>query len=262
MAFSDFIRNLLVGTPWGDTFPSRPPAPPPVRDGRTAALTILQRYISELTFLRVGDAHEPVIPFQVPIDRIFIEWPDNEEQIKLMPRIALLSGGDVEYEGVGMGNWVDEKSTNVFAKNTMIQVQAQTVETIFIDIICATKQERRAILDGIITSLNPTEFMAGVRFKMPDYYNEVVTFVVMKKQILEDEDSARGRRVGRIHVQMYFHQVALVNAEPLIPEMTVLTDYDPDAVDGDVVLYVPAGDEDENADEIADGLPTGSDEAS
>ncbi len=252
MAFSDLIRSLLVGTPWGETFPPRPAPPPPARDGRTAALETLRLFLSELTFYRRGDKNATLIPFSVDIDRIFVEWPDHEEQNgKEMPRVALISGGPVDYQSVGLGSWIDERTIDQFGRNTAIQVQSQYVETIFVDMICATKQERRAMLNGIVTALNPTELMYGIRFKMPDYYNEVVTFAVEKATINEDEDSTKGRRTARIELTMYFHQVALVNAEPLRPAVTVLTDFDPDAPDGEAVLYVPEGEEDLNAADIA-----------
>lgn len=260
--FSNYVKNLLVGQPFGVTYPDRRAPPPPALDGRTAALRVLRRYLSELIFTRTGDKNTTKgIEFQISEKHIYIEWPDHEVDVKDLPVIALLSGGPAEYEMVGLGSTVDEASINKFAPNTLLQVQSNYIETVFIDVLSSTKQERRALLQGIVTALSPTEFMYGLRFRMPDYYNEVVTFAVQKSTVIEDEDSARGRRMVRIEVQMYFHIVVLQAADPLVPVIQVLVDADPEAEDGEVVLYTPEGDEDTRGEEAAVGEPTESNAA-
>lgn len=255
--FSDFIRNLLVGEPFGEVYPPRAAPPPPALDGRTAALKILRRYLSELTFNRPGDKPGEWIGFQIPEKRIFIEWPDHEDEIKDLPIIGLISGGPFQLESVGMGSWIYENTWDK-SKRTALQVQSNYVETLFVDVLTATKQQRRAMLQGIITALSPTEFMYGIRFRMPEYYDEVVTFSPQQGTIIEEEDGARGRRMARIEVQMYFHILAEVPVEPMTPEITTLVDFNPDDPGSPDKIALDVTDTDPVGDE-ADPLDVGTD---
>lgn len=229
MSFSTFVRKLLVGTPWGEVFPRKIAPIPPATDARTAALRILRRYISELTFLRENKEGQPSIPIRIPAERIHIEWPDEENETGSLPAVAFISGSAAEYQPVGLACWIDEDSWNKFGRNTGLNVSSNVVETVNIEILASTKHERRAIAEGIKTALLPTEFMYGLRFKVPDYYDQVVTFSVQRKTIVEVEDSAKGRRLARIEVEMSFYDVQLINVVPMIPEIMVLTDHDPEA---------------------------------
>ncbi len=241
--FSDFIAKVLVGQPWGQVYPPRPMTPAAnAADGRTAALRILARYLSELTFYRAGDKMTDLIPVQIPLDRIFVEMPDNEVDRTLFPAIALLSAGDVDEETVGLGSWIDEASYNKYGRNTVLQVNGQFTEDIAIDVLCKTKQERRAIRVGINNALNPTEFMAGIRFRMPDYYDQVVTISPSRITLDESMDAAiQGKRGMRIIVSMTYLDVQLVAANPMIPLVNTAVDVEEDNVTP-IVIDIPTGD--------------------
>lgn len=230
--FSSYIAKLIVGQPWGQVFPPQSMTPADnAADGRTEALRILARYLSELTFYRAGDKTADLIALQVPLERIFIEMPDNEVDRTIFPAIALLSAGDINEEIVGLGSWIDETSANKYGRNTVLQVNGQFTEDIAIDVLCKTRQERRALRVGINNALNPTEFMAGIRFRMPDYYNQVVTITPTRITLDESMDAAvQGRRGMRIIVSMTYLDVQLVAASPMIPIVTTNVDVESDNV--------------------------------
>lgn len=252
MGFSDFIRKVLVGFAWGEVYPGKPAPPPTAVDGRTAALRVLRRYLSELTFYRENKSGAAMIGFSIPLKDIHIEWPDSVDIERELPVMALISGGPIDYQFVGMGNWVDESTRDVHGKNTVLQVQNENVETIFIEVLCASKQERRALREGIVNALSPTELMAGIRFKVPDYYNQTATFSVQKGTIVEDGDSVKNRRALRIEVEMSYLGVVLVNTLPLTPVTTLFVDTE----DGATVIDLDPEDPDRVALEGAAGEPT------
>lgn len=251
--FSAFITKVLVGLPWGEVYPDKPAPPPPALDGRTAGLRILARYISELTFFRENKPGEDAIPFKIALDNIHIEWPDDADIVNAkLPIIALISGGDIDYQFVGMGNWVDESTRDVHGRNTVLQVQNENVEPIFIEVLCATKQQRAALREGLVNALSPTEFMAGIRFKMPDFYNQTATFSLQRGTVVEGEDSVRNRRALRLVVEFSYLDVVLVNCEPLTPQITTFVD----TTDGTDEIDLDLQEPDRVALEGAEGQPT------
>lgn len=245
--FSQALRDLLWGTPWGQTFPPRDQPPQPPSDGRTVAMEILKRYIAELVFHRIGEVDKrtgqrgPTIPFQIPPASIHVEWPDHEEDL-VFPSIALLSTGPADYAMIGLTSYIEEKSKDVFLPGTVLQYQYEHTETIAIEIWASKRSERRAILAGLEVALTPTEQMYGVRFRMPDYFGQLVCFSPSKREVFEEPDAARGRRRARVDVEMRFNVVALVNYNTLTVSLGVTTDFD-EVANQPVVLdpNVPSG---------------------
>ena len=212
---SERLSKLLQGYPWGRVFPPRPSPPPLTVDGRTAALRILRDYISELTFLKENAPGMPPIKICLPKKNIRIEWPDYEVDL-VTPSIAV-TPGTANYGFLGFGSHVDEASWNVFAPKTVLIAISEVTETITLEIWCSTIQERRAIISGMEAAFTPVESMYGIRFKMPDYYNEMVCFTLNQRALVEDEMSAQGRRRAHMMFEMRYNQVALVNVEQMYP---------------------------------------------
>ena len=228
------IRDLLWGNPFGEVFPRREPPPPPVYDGRTAALRILREYFSELTFYRsggkdeLGEPKEP-IAFQIPVRDIHIEWPDNESDLRA-PSLAFLSMGPGDYEAIGMTSYVDERWQEEHPGH-LLTWQSNYKETFSIDIWCETKQQRRAVILGLEQSLSPLEYMAGIRFVMPDYYGQLVTFSLQSREIVDDEMATDLRRKARLMVEMNFHVCAEYPVNEMEPVVDVQVDADEDTGD-------------------------------
>ena len=231
MSFSKRIRDLLWGEPFGDVYPTREPPPPPVYDGRTAALGILREYITELTFYRPGGKDQlgnplPPIAFQIPRRDIYVEWPDNEADLRA-PSLAFLSIGPADYASIGMTSYVDENWQKEHP-GELLTWMSEYQETFSIDIWCETKQQRRAVILGLEQSLSPLEYMAGLRFVMPDYYGQLVCFALQSREIIEEDSNTLLRRKARLLVQMYFNVVAAYPVNPMEPVVDVEVDTDED----------------------------------
>lgn len=225
------LRKLLWGTPWGTVFPERANPPPLSYDGRTVALRILRKYLSEITFRRPGgrDAKgAPLAPidFRIAEKDIQIGWPDYEKEMTYPSLVFLHGAGD--YDMIGLTSYVEEDTRDKYAPGTVVMWMSEYVETFQIEIWANKRSELRSILAGVETALSPTEQMYGLRFRMADYFDQLVRFSPGKRQEFDEADSARNRRRARIDVEMAFHVVALVNYVLVQPELRVVTDVDPD----------------------------------
>jgi len=213
---SAFLRKLIFGSPFGETFPARANPPPVGEDGRTPALRILRRYFSELVFARRGERDPDTgkvgspVRFQIPEKNIFIEFPDNPDKVAF-PALVFLSTDEAEYDSIGLTAYVEEATRDVYAPGTVIQWQYEFVEEFAVEVWASSRAERRAVLAGVETALVPTELMYGVRFTMPEYYNELVCFTAVKRLLADDDNAARNRRTARVVVQMRFNVVSLIN---------------------------------------------------
>ncbi len=230
--FSKEVRAVLWGDPFGEVYPRREPPPPPIYDGRTAALRILKKYFSELTFYRAGGKDEvgetkPPIAYQVPWRDIHVEWPDDEDELHL-PALAFLAQGPGEYDAIGMTGFVEEDTKDVYSPGTVLTWLNEYVEKFVVEIWAETKAQRRSMIAGIEQALSPLQQMSGIRFRMPDYYEQLVCFSLETREIVDDEQATFLRRRARLVVQMRFNVVALVNCVDMTPVSTLRVDVDED----------------------------------
>lgn len=232
--FSKEILDLLhgpppFGNPFGRVFPFREALIPPLVDGRTAALRILKKYFQEITFYRHGGfdpnskAALPPISWRLAERDIHIEWPDAPEDVHF-PAIAFLSTAPAQYESIGMTSYVDESSLDKFGPGTVLTWLSEYVETFQIELWCETKAQRRALLVGIERAMSPLEYMAGIRFRMPDYYDQLVCFSLNTRQLVDDELAVRNRRKAILEVEMRFNVVALYPVNQLQPDVRIDVD--------------------------------------
>jgi hypothetical protein len=226
--FPSALRPLVQGQPWGETFPPKPsPQLSQIAiDGRTAALHVLRDYVTNLIFYRYMGPTAPIKPFQIPPDHFYIEWPDSTEDM-VMPSIAIVHDR-ADYDVIGLVSYIEENTRDVYAPGTVLQWQAEYVETINLEIWASKQAERRGILAGLEISFSPTEQMSGVRFIMPEYFNELVCFTMMRREIMDEPDSARNRRKAQLELQMRFNIVTLINYSELATQVKIDTDVDMD----------------------------------
>jgi hypothetical protein len=232
--FSPYIQGLLVGDPWGGIYPPKANPNPLPLDGRTIALRIFRVFLSELEFFRPGAApingapEGPPVAFHVCEANILIGWPPSEVEAQF-PSIAML-GGPAEYLAIGLGTYIDEDTIDKYQRGTAVQWQNEYSEKITLELWADSLPEMRGILSGIETALTPTEVMYGIRFRMPEYFGQLVTFSLQSRENIDDADAARGRRRAKLIVEMRFNIVALVNVLGL--ELTMKTDVDVDEDSG------------------------------
>jgi hypothetical protein len=211
--------DFLQGWPFGRVFPPRKDPPFPTVDGRSVALSMLALYISELTFLRPGAIGKPPIPMRIPLENIFIEEPDANVDLK-MPSIVFRDIGGGDYLTIGLCSFIDEATYNKFGRGTVLQVQTEYNETVTVEIWASTRAERRAIIAGLECALVPTEQLSGIRFLLPDYYDQTATFTLNRSTRVED-NAGQNRRLARLEVEMRFNVVRPVNVVEMTPSSAV-----------------------------------------
>lgn len=231
------LVSLIKGRLYGQVYPPRPAPPPLAYDGRTVALRTLARYIASITFYRPGDVEcgEPdrPIPFSIPEKHFFIEMPDDAQTMPF-PSIAVVN--DIaNYDVIGLVSYVEEDSLGAYGRGTVVQWMSEYVEDIQLEVWCNTKAERRAMLGGLETVFSPTEQQSGLRFRMPDYYGQLVCFELNNRKVVDEPDSQRHRRRATLGMKMRFNIVRLINATTMTPVVATALDV---AADGTVVTTV------------------------
>jgi hypothetical protein len=198
------------------------------------ALRILRRYLAALEFRRPGEkcadgSRGESIPFKIPTRNIHIGWPDYEVDLEAnFPSLVFLHQ-TAEYVSLGLNSYVQEETRDRYAPGTVVQWQSEYQEEVIVEIWANKRAELRSLLAGIEVALSPTEPMYGIRFRMPDYFDQLVCFAPVSRQEFDEQDSARNRRRARLIVEMRFTIVALVNIGfPLINVVKSTFDVDPD----------------------------------
>lgn len=223
--FTKHLRSLLVKnqSPFGDVFPPKENPQALAIDGRTAALRVLREYICNQIFFREMGPGQHSKPFTIPLEQFEIEQPDtNKDQVS--PSLAVVPGDHADYDNLGLGVYLEEETRDLYAVGTVLMVLCEYNEKIRLEIQSDYKSVRRGLFSALETCLSPTELMSGVRFKMPEYYDELVCFTLMTRGLGEDAGSARNRRKGWLEIEMRFNVVALVNYLPFEPSVQVNTD--------------------------------------
>jgi hypothetical protein len=207
----------LIISPFGKVYPPKPSPPFPSLDIRTIALRRFAEFLSAIRFQRVGDTPGSKIEFQVPIENIFIEQPDDVKELKF-PAISFLPGrGTSEALGLGPPIPLDE-TWNVYGKNTVLLLQGEYMESFTIEVWGSKKAERRALIAGISSALRLSELTYPIRLELPNYYGRVAEFILEGNEHIDDSDIVRGRRRGHIFVTMRLPEVQLINtAQALVP---------------------------------------------
>lgn len=209
-------HQLIIGRPFGTVYPPREPPRLPAVDGRTAALRVLRRYVSELAFSLPGDRGSPNdVQFRIPIEKVHVEQPDNVVELDF-PSVVFLPGAG-QYLPVGLSTFLEEESFDRFAPGTVLQVQSEYQETVTLECWAKDMPTRRSMVAGLEAALVPTEQMYGIRFRMPDYFDQPVCFTLLTSMRPDDPDNVRNRRWAHLALEMRFDVVRLVNVQTLKP---------------------------------------------
>lgn len=219
--FSDRIRQLLVGTPFGAVFPPRAPIPLTAESARTHALRALRDYVNEVTFYRTMGPGFPPSPFQIERSRFLLEWPDSVEQ-DLFPRIVVMPG-PMEANPVGLTVSVDEDTRDVFAPGTVLAIQHEHVERLTLQCWASTKSMRRAIAAGLEAVFSPTEERAGILFQLPHYFDQTARFTLVSRSHNDTEENARRRRMLDVMLDLQVNVVRLIRYAELTARAEVST---------------------------------------
>jgi hypothetical protein len=223
------LRRLLNATDrlFGDVFPRRSP---PARghqpvDGRTAALRVLRAYVCSLVFYCPDSKSEDAGPiaggskaFQIKPENFLLDTPSGE-QGRAYPSIAVVTVGEVAYEAPSFTPTILEETRDKYGAGTALERHHAHVEKFILEVWASTEPELRSIMAGLEAAFNPIEGRAGLLFKMPQFFDVLVRFLLTGRENFSDNDAALNRRHAHLKVSMDFHAVSLVAVVPLVPQV-------------------------------------------
>jgi len=193
--------------------PSLLAAPPfptgslPDKDARTQALDVLSQWMASLIYRRTMAIGAPPEAFQIPMDRIFIEQPDNVEGL-VFPAIGIIpSRGQYLTRGLGGADPIDSTLTD---DGLALSIPYDYQEIIVIEGMASKISERRSIVSAIEVAAGSYSGTTDLRLVMKDYFGLVATFSLLERENLDDIDIARGRR--KVHLMMQMTVPVVVEA--------------------------------------------------
>jgi hypothetical protein len=112
-----------------------------------------------------------------------------------------------------------ESTRDVYGKGTVLWDQGTSyVETITIELIAASRAERRAMIRGMRKALAPLEDRPSLKLRLPTYFDRVATFTVLNTQVVDSAVSL-GRRHAVLSVDLRVPEVELENYVKLRPQV-------------------------------------------
>lgn len=205
----------------------------PTLDARTAALLRLKLFVSLLRFFRAGDRGGPPAEFRVPLDNVLEEWPDAEKDLKL-PAFAFLPGPGIS-EGIALGGpLLCEESVGRYGPNTALEQTGVYREQLTIEAWSSPKAERRGLVAGLKLAL--LSGAGTIRMRLPDYYDQIATFLLEETLYVDDPDVIRGRRRAQLKVAMTVPEVRLVSYPTLRVIVEVRVRDRGDCGEGEVIV--------------------------
>src|SRR5574338_880975 len=210
------------GTLWQtDGLPAR--ALPSV-DARQVALEALRSYLGSLVFYKKNGTGQ-TLPFAIPPENIFIEWPDSEEMVDNgdddFPRIAFLPGEPQDHDFIGNVAFGDESTANVYAPGTMIYLWAEHVETMTMLVWARDVWERTALIAGLEVAFNPVQEVSGLWLKLLNYFNYTAEYSMESGGRREEADAIRNRRTAEFQITLRVPKAMLVNVPDLQPSFVI-----------------------------------------
>jgi hypothetical protein len=147
---------LLWNSQVGVVFPAMAPAALPDKDARDYALEALRNYFCALIFRRTNAEGLDPIPFQLPLDSVQIQQPDDVKDLPL-PGIGIIPGlGMHEQFGLGPPT-VLEGSEGVAGPGSALLHLSDYIETVVVEVWGSKKAERRALVAGLQAALRQSD---------------------------------------------------------------------------------------------------------
>lgn len=223
MALSTTIRDAaatLFGHWFGQVAPERVSGPLPPATARDHALRRFRQFFSLLVFSRKGADAEHPISFQVPIEQIYVEQPDNVADLKF-PALGMIPSRGLHLTyGLGPPELLED-SFHQYGRGTALLLQGEYTESFQVEAWSNHPAERQALLAGVQGALRLSQRSQALTLTLPDYWDRVATFRLDESQNVDDPDVVRGRRRGQLMVELTVPEVLLVDAVTLRPAARV-----------------------------------------
>ncbi len=211
---------LIVGRWFGQVYPAKEPRPLPAADARDHALRRFREFLAALVFSRKGDTPGSTISFQVPIDSIFVDQPDDPQRLTF-PAISIVSArGDHDTYKLGPFELQDD-SLDVYGPGTALLEQGWYEEEFTLEVWGNHPADRLALLAGIKAAMRMSQRSYALILTLPNYYDQTAQFSLEASQSVDDPSVILGRRRAQLYIALGVSEVLLVNAATLQPAVVV-----------------------------------------
>lgn len=131
------------------------------------------------------------------LTRIFLDWPDSEDDIIPVPSVTIMSPEEVEMQLAGplSGQQTYEDTLNLYEPNTVLKKLYELNATLQVVGWFAHKDERAAFRRGLIEAFHePGDERSGRRVTIPHYFDRVGRYDLMGITYDDSVDFARSKQ--------------------------------------------------------------------
>lgn len=206
----------ISGSLHDSVWPPLPALAPAAADARTRALEALREYLSLVHFQRQGAPRT----FRIPKEQIHIEQPDSFENLRF-PAVAFIAGV-APFDAVGLGgSEMLEDTRDLYGVGTVLLRRGEHIEELTMEVWEDTIPGRRALRAALSEALAPIEESSSLRLRLDDYYGLVADYAQLSSQVVDDIDTAKGRRRSLHVLRVAVPVVQLVRYAELQPQVIV-----------------------------------------
>ncbi len=179
------VRLLLEPTEKETLTPERLHSP--VR----AACRALAEYIGARS-IEVGGGR------QLKFAAAYYDWPTYDDEAKLYPIVTVYQVGDATYDACSytptLTSYTESLVGRVDDSPAPVLLKVAEIEVMLVLEVTTNDPDARDALTLLVEdALNPVDWMAGARLRVPYYHGAQVDFLIESMNIDDDEGSARAR---------------------------------------------------------------------
>jgi hypothetical protein len=200
----------------------------PSKGPRGHALERFRDFVAALVFQRETEG-EKSQAFKVPLDRIFIHFPDPSQENPQIPGVAIQPGpyttDTVWTYALGQSE-PDEATIDKYGQGTVVLPMAYYSETVTVEVVSSVYPITRGIVEGLRYASRLFAPSAGaVYLQCPGYFDQLASFRLADGDgyIADLMNEATGRRIAHLRFDLVVPEVALIDYR----RMRVLLDFGP-----------------------------------
>jgi len=182
------------------------PAEVPIVTGRyvddfTALQIGMFRILEDLTFTTI-DRYKRIVDGtvaqnQMVFTRIFLDWPDSEDDLLPIPSVTIHSPQEVETTSPGpqSGQPLMEETIDLYCPGTALRRLYELRANLTVVGWVANKDDRAGLRRGFVEAFSePGDNRLGRRVIVPEYYDRVARFDLLGIQYEDTVDFARSKQ--------------------------------------------------------------------
>lgn len=172
-------------------------------DTHTALTRGLKEFIQSLVL--DGDVPSQRVTFKDVIE----DWADPETVSKLPSAAVYTIEAGIYDDDDFQASTIDLEGGHV------LKVCSELLQTVVLDIHCASKPQRSSIVQQLEDAFEPVDWMSGFRLALPHYFGAHAEFLKVVLDYQDNEESAQKRwRVAQFQLEARVNQIKFLGKVP------------------------------------------------